>query len=140
MENCDLVFKLCLFKKLQKLTNADINMVSFNEIGDVVISSSSDNTVTLWNWEAGGAKLTLGSGHSDLICQAKFIQDREVDLRTLIATKLFKCYPNSITCRHVELYDIAMDPSRLSYHLAAAGSDNYARVYDIRGCNRDEPA
>lgn len=55
------------------------------------------------------------------------------DLRTGVATKLFTCQPVRARSfeRFVNLHSIAMDPRNPNL-FAIAGSDEYARLYDIR--------
>lgn len=63
------------------------------------------------------------------------------DLRNHTATKLFTCH-NFVgnnkpgPTEHVRLNAIVID-LRNPYYFATGGSDEYARVYDIRSCHRD---
>lgn len=64
------------------------------------------------------------------------------DLRTQTATKLFKCKTFKdkwVYMPIVHLNAIAIDP-RNPNHFAIAGSDEFARVYDIRKCRWDGKA
>lgn len=64
----------------------------------------------------------------------------QFDLRTTTATKLFYCSPltetNKQPSNSVRLNAIVINP-RNPYYFAAGGSDEYARVYDIRKCQWD---
>ncbi|XP_062081540.1 uncharacterized protein LOC133787581 [Humulus lupulus] len=68
----DLVLRLDVYKRLEKHIGC-VNTVSFNETGDILVSSSDDRRVILWNWESGELKLSFQSDHSNNIFQAKFM-------------------------------------------------------------------
>ncbi|KAL6649722.1 hypothetical protein ACP70R_013946 [Stipagrostis hirtigluma subsp. patula] len=56
------------------------------------------------------------------------------DLRSDTATKLFTCYSFSNSRRRVRLNSIAID-QRNPYYFSIGGSDEYARLYDMRRCH-----
>ncbi|XP_050363939.1 uncharacterized protein LOC126782683 isoform X2 [Argentina anserina] len=68
----DLVLRLDIHRKLDKHSGC-VNTVSFNAGGDVLISGSDDQRLILWNWETGKVNLSLDSGHSNNVFQAKFM-------------------------------------------------------------------
>ncbi|XP_042502460.1 DDB1- and CUL4-associated factor 8-like isoform X2 [Macadamia integrifolia] len=188
-----LVLQLDLYKKLEKHRGC-VNTVSFNALGDILVSGSDDRMVKLWDWEAGRVKLSFHSGHTNNVFQAKimpFTDDRSIvtcaadgqvrhakipehgkvetvmlgkhqgrahklaiergsphifytcgedglvqhfDLRTGTATELFTCksfHDKSRLDGIVHLNTIAMDPRNPNF-FAVGGSDEYARIYDIR--------
>ncbi|KAK3206102.1 hypothetical protein Dsin_020148 [Dipteronia sinensis] len=120
-----------------------------------IVTSSADGQVRLGQVLEGGQvetkrlgkhqgrvyKLAVepGSPHILYSCgEDGFVQ--HFDLRSSTATKLFYCSsftqnskqsPNSI-----KLNAIVIDP-RNPYYFAVGGSDEYARVYDIRRCHWD---
>ncbi|OMO53473.1 hypothetical protein COLO4_36723 [Corchorus olitorius] len=65
----------------------------------------------------------------------RFTDSPKIDLRTGTATELFTCHPINDSRRYplqvVGLNDIAIDPRNPNL-FAIAGSDEYARLYDIR--------
>ncbi|KAK8577099.1 hypothetical protein V6N13_122094 [Hibiscus sabdariffa] len=64
---------------------------------------------------------------------------KQIDLRTVAATDLFKCWPiddRRLHFRVVPLYHIAVDPRNPNL-FAVAGLDKYTRLYDIRKSKRD---
>ncbi|RWW28969.1 hypothetical protein GW17_00006519, partial [Ensete ventricosum] len=144
----DLVLRFGVHKKLDNHRGC-VNTVSFNADGDTLISGSDDRKVILWDWDAGRVKLSFDSGHSNNVFQARFMpytDDRviitcaadgevyavtlpSIDLRTKTATKLFTCRSTDGTV--ILLNAIAIDP-RSPNLFAIAGTDEYARVYDIR--------
>ncbi|KAJ4967038.1 hypothetical protein NE237_018887 [Protea cynaroides] len=188
----NLVLQLDLYKKLEKHRGC-VNTISFNAVGDILVSGSDDRLVKLWDWEAGRVKLSFHSGHTDNVFQAKimpFTDDRIIvtcaadgqvrhatilehgkvetvmlgkhqgrahklsvepgsphifytcgedglvqhfDLRTGIATELFTCKSFHDKSRYstVHLNTIAIDPRNPNF-FAVGGSDEYARLYDIR--------
>ncbi|KHN33442.1 DDB1- and CUL4-associated factor 8-like [Glycine soja] len=90
--------------------------------------------------EPGSAHIFYSSGEDGFI--------QHFDLRSNSATKLFCCSSsignNKQTLSKVGLNSIVIDP-RNPYYFAIGGSDEYARVYDIRKCqwgsarNSDRP-
>ncbi|XP_042508554.1 DDB1- and CUL4-associated factor 8-like isoform X1 [Macadamia integrifolia] len=188
----NLVLQLDLYKKLGKHRGC-VNTVSFNAVGDILVSGSDDRMIKLWDWEAGLVKLSFHSGHTNNVFQAKimpFTDDRNIvscaadgqvrhskiledgkvetvmvgkhqgsahklsiepgsphifytcgedglvqhfDLRTGIATKLFACKSFRDKSRYgiVRLNTITIDPRNPNF-FAVGGSDEYARLYDIR--------
>ncbi|XP_043713585.1 DDB1- and CUL4-associated factor 8-like [Telopea speciosissima] len=189
----NLVLQLDLYKKLEKHRGC-VNTVSFNALGDILVSGSDDRLVKIWDWEAGRVKLSFHSGHTNNVFQAKimpFTDDRSIvtcaadgqvrhakilergkvetvilgkhqgrahklaiepgspyifytcgedglvqhfDLRTGNATELFTCKSSREKSRFdriVNLNTIAVDPRNPNF-FAVGGSDEYARIYDIR--------
>ncbi|KAK8577092.1 hypothetical protein V6N13_122087 [Hibiscus sabdariffa] len=59
----DLVLRLDVSKKLEKNY---VKTVSFNADGNILVSSSVDKQIMLWDWETGIPKLTFESGHGNL--------------------------------------------------------------------------
>ncbi|XP_043708431.1 DDB1- and CUL4-associated factor 8-like isoform X4 [Telopea speciosissima] len=188
----NLVLQLDLYKKLEKHRGC-VNTVSFNAVGDILVSGSDDRLIKLWDWEAGRVKLSFHSGHTKNVFQAKimpFTDDRNIvscaadgqvrhtkilengkvetvmlgkhqgrahklaiepgsphifytcgedgfvqhfDLRTGFATELFACKSFHDKSRYsiVHLNTIAIDPRNPNF-FAVGGTDEYARLYDIR--------
>lgn len=67
-----MVLRLEIYRKLAKHKGC-VNTVSFNAVGDILVSGSDDRRVILWDWELGNAKLSFHSGHSNNVFQAKFM-------------------------------------------------------------------
>ncbi|XP_060176236.1 uncharacterized protein LOC132606660 isoform X3 [Lycium barbarum] len=139
----DLVLRLDIFRKLKKHTGW-VNTVSFSADGDILVSSSNDRKVILWDWETGKTLLPFHSGHDDYVFAAKIMPhtnnrsivtcaaDGQIDLRTDTATKLFTCrpfWPRNYTS--LCLSEIAVDPRNPNF-FAVAGADEFARIFDIR--------
>uniref|UniRef100_A0A7N0U6Q2 Uncharacterized protein n=1 Tax=Kalanchoe fedtschenkoi TaxID=63787 RepID=A0A7N0U6Q2_KALFE len=89
-------------------------------------------TTLLAKHEARAHKLAIepGSPHIFYSCGEDGLV-QHFDLRTPTATELFKCYPHSKSYMPVVLYTIAIDPRKPNF-FAVAGSNKYARLYDIR--------
>ncbi|XP_066387446.1 uncharacterized protein [Miscanthus floridulus] len=68
----DLVMRLQIHRKLDRHTGC-VNTVSFNEVGDTLISGSDDQRVMLWDWDTGTVKLEFHSGHGGNVFQARFM-------------------------------------------------------------------
>ncbi|XP_060176234.1 uncharacterized protein LOC132606660 isoform X1 [Lycium barbarum] len=68
----DLVLRLDIFRKLKKHTGW-VNTVSFSADGDILVSSSNDRKVILWDWETGKTLLPFHSGHDDYVFAAKIM-------------------------------------------------------------------
>lgn len=66
----DLVLRLDVFRRLKE-HRGWVNTVSFSADGDILVSSSNDRKVTLWDWETGKTVLSFHSGHDDYVFQAK---------------------------------------------------------------------
>ncbi|MED6124590.1 hypothetical protein PIB30_060357 [Stylosanthes scabra] len=82
--------------------------------------------------EPGSPHILYSCGEDGLI--------QHFDLRSSSATKLLTCTSsmgnNKHSSRKIGLNSIVID-SRNPYYLAVAGSDQFARVYDIRKCHWD---
>ncbi|XP_028775803.1 DDB1- and CUL4-associated factor 8 isoform X2 [Neltuma alba] len=113
--------------------------------GEVRLGHLSDDgtieTTTLGKHQGSVYKLALepGSPHVLYSCgEDGFIQ--HFDLRTSSATKLFRCSSltgnNKQPSNRIRLNSIVID-SRNPNYFAIGGSDEYARVYDIRKCQWD---
>ncbi|XP_059296813.1 uncharacterized protein LOC132049867 isoform X3 [Lycium ferocissimum] len=139
----DLVLRLDIFRKLKK-HRGWVNTVSFSADGDILVSSSNDRKVILWDWETGKTLLPFHSGHDDYVFVAKIMPhtnnrsivtcaaDGQIDLRTDTATQLFTCrpfWPRNYTS--LRLSEVAVDPRNLNF-FAVAGADEFARIFDIR--------
>lgn len=68
----NMVLRLEIYRKLAKHKGC-VNTVSFNAVGDILVSGSDDRRVILWDWELGNPKLSFHSGHSNNVFQAKFM-------------------------------------------------------------------
>ncbi|GMH17846.1 hypothetical protein Nepgr_019687 [Nepenthes gracilis] len=68
----DLIYRLEILRKLEKHRGC-VNTLSFNASGDVLVSSSDDRKVMLWDWEMGRVKLSFHSGHCNNVFQAKIM-------------------------------------------------------------------
>ncbi|KAL4290883.1 hypothetical protein GQ457_14G023940 [Hibiscus cannabinus] len=44
-----------------------VNSVSFNAVGNILVNGLADKRVTMWDWEAGIAKLSFKSGHGCIV-------------------------------------------------------------------------
>ncbi|CAH9107388.1 unnamed protein product [Cuscuta epithymum] len=66
------VKQLDLYGKL-KGHQGCVNTISFNSLGDTLVSGSDDKQVILWDWATKTSKLSYPSGHFDNIFQAKFM-------------------------------------------------------------------
>ncbi|KAF5184010.1 Ddb1- and cul4-associated factor [Thalictrum thalictroides] len=189
----DLVLRLDIYNKLQKHRGC-VNTVSFNVVGDILVSGSDDRMVMLWDWDVGRVKLSFHSGHHNNIFQAKIMpysDDRSIvtcaadgqvrhaqitengtvettmlakhegrthklaiepgsphifytcgedglvqhfDLRNETSTELFTCESSLNKSRYtsiIHLNTIAIDPRNPNL-FAVGGSDEYARVFDVR--------
>ncbi|KAG0457227.1 hypothetical protein HPP92_022053 [Vanilla planifolia] len=90
-----------------------------------------DKRVHKFAIEPGSPNLLYSCGEDGLV--------QQIDLRTQTATKLFKCKAIKDESNYVpilRLHAIAIDP-RNPNHFSIAGSDEYARLYDVRKCNWD---
>ncbi|CAH9107387.1 unnamed protein product [Cuscuta epithymum] len=191
------VKQLDLYGKL-KGHQGCVNTISFNSLGDTLVSGSDDKQVILWDWATKTSKLSYPSGHFDNIFQAKFMpftDDRNIitssadgqvrlgqvlengdvdtkrlakhggrvhslavepgspyifyscgedgfvqhyDLRSNSVKKLFRCSPlvgnnKQSSNDSIRLNAIVIDPRNPNF-FAVGGSDEFARVYDIRKC------
>ncbi|XP_076908783.1 uncharacterized protein LOC143565804 [Bidens hawaiensis] len=77
----DFVMKLDLARKLRKQIGC-VNSVSYNALGDILVSGSDDRKVILWDWESGSVKLSFDSGHKKNILQANIVP--ETDERIIV--------------------------------------------------------
>ncbi|KAL2590436.1 hypothetical protein AAZV13_13G289300 [Glycine max] len=146
-----LVKSLDLYGKLDGHEGC-VNAVEFNSTGDILVSGSDDRQIMFWNWESKTKLFAYPSGHTDNIFQTKIMPftddcrivtsagDGQFDLRSNSATKLFCCSSsignNKQTLSKVGLNSIVID-CRNPYYFAIGGSDEYARVYDMRKCQWD---
>ncbi|CAM8990931.1 unnamed protein product [Rhodiola kirilowii] len=94
-------------------------------------------TTLLSKHEGRAHKLAIepGSSHIFYSCGEDGLV-QHFDLRIPTATKLFKCYAHSTSHMPVVLYAIAIDPRKPNL-FAVAGSNRYARLYDIRRYKHD---
>ncbi|KAK8577102.1 hypothetical protein V6N13_122097 [Hibiscus sabdariffa] len=62
----DLVLRLDISHKYIK-DQSCADSVSFNAAGNILVNGLADKRVTMWDWEAGIAKLTFKSGHGCIV-------------------------------------------------------------------------
>lgn len=89
----------------------------------------------LHNGRVHGLVLEQGSPHVFYSCGEDGLVQR-FDLRSPAPTKLLLCSSFSENRQPVKLNAIVIDPHS-PYHFSVGGSDEYARVYDLRNCHRD---
>ncbi|KAK8964857.1 hypothetical protein KSP40_PGU007015 [Platanthera guangdongensis] len=125
----------------------DRTMVTCAADGEVRLAQLKDGrhvaTKALARHEGRAHKIAIepGSPHILYSCGEDGLV-HHFDLRTQTATKLFKCKAfkdKSDYMPIVHLHSIAIDPMN-PHRFAVAGSDEYARVYDIRKCRWDGKA
>ncbi|KAK2566684.1 DDB1- and CUL4-associated factor 8 [Acropora cervicornis] len=133
--SCGLVKRLSLHHKLEHHQRC-VNTLHFNMSGDLLASGSDDLDIVIWDWFKGDRKIAYNSDHiNGRFSDSEFLTcggDGAVfyaDLRDDKVKKLFCCCTEQ--CRMVPLYTICSNPRNI-YEFAVGGTDQFARVYDVR--------